>query len=52
MADEWARSPPAVSGVSCDPGDEKAKMLSPLCTIPGVGLKQPPPRVVSVFPVI
>jgi hypothetical protein len=52
MADGWVRFPPEVSGVSCGLGDERARMLSMPCMIPGVGLKRSPPCVTSVFPMV
>jgi hypothetical protein len=49
MADEWARSPPAVSGVPCCSGDENAEIFSTPRTILGMGLKWLPSRVTLVF---
>jgi hypothetical protein len=52
MANEWARSPPTVSGVPCGSGEKKAEMLSMPHTILGMGLERWPPRIASVFPVV
>jgi hypothetical protein len=39
VADEWARSPLAVSGASYDPSDEEAEAFSMACVIPGVSFE-------------
>jgi hypothetical protein len=51
-ADEWVRSPSAVSWVPCNSGDEKVGTLSTPRTISSVGFEWPSPHVASVFPAI
>jgi hypothetical protein len=52
MADEWARPPPAVSGVPCGLGDEKVKILGTPRTIPSMGIERLPTHVALIFPAV